>query len=470
MVQAEERQSKLAKISKMPHSYVIIFFIIVLVAILGNIIPAGEFNRVLDQTTGKEIVVSGSFHYVDKVGVSFLGMFMAIHQGFVDAADIIFFIVFAYGFVYMLVKNGTFDAAIGALAKNLGNKIELMIPVGMILCGILGSTMGIYEETYGLLPVFISMAMALGYDAIVGGSIIYIGVAVGFAAATTNPFTIGVAQPIAGVELYSGMSFRILCFVVFMAASIAYVWRYSRKVKADPTKSIMYGVDYENKHQSSSEEILNRKFEPVHKISCLIFVGTVVAMLVGTLNYGWYINELAALFCIVMILTGIVSGFGANKTAEYFVEAAKDVMFGAMIVGLSRAIPVVMEDAKIIDTIVNWLANMLSGFTGYLSGFGMLFVQNIINFFIPSGAGQATVTMPIMAPVAELVGLSKQVAVLAYQFGDGFSNIFWPTSVFMMCGIMGIPINKWYKFITPLFGVLVILQFILLAAAIAIGV
>ena len=452
----------------MPHTYVIIFGIVVLSMILANIVPAGEFERVVDEM-GNTVVVADSFQYLPKIGCSLFDMFVFIQQGFISGGQIIFFIIFAYAFVYMLIKNGTFDAVIGAILRRIGDRIQLIIPVCMIAFGILGSTMGMSEETYGLLPIFISIGVALGYDAIVGGSIVYVAVSVGFAAATINPFTIGVAQQVSGVPLFSGIEYRILCFVVYMSVTILYVWRYAKKVKNNPEKSILYGHQMELIEVGSKEELMSKEFTLVQKISSFLFVFTIGMLVYGTIVLKWYIDEIAALFIIMMLVVAVISKFSPNQIAEYFIEAAKDMMFGALIVGLSRAIPTIMENAKIIDTIVYALSQVLMNFQGYMSAIGMLFVQNIINFFIPSGGGQALVTMPILAPVSEMVGLSRQVAVLAYQFGDGFSNIFWPTSVFMMCGIMRIPVDKWYKFITPLFGLLFICEIVLLLAAVMIG-
>lgn len=367
------------------------------------------------------------------------------------------------------MKNGTFDAVVGAVLRKIGNRVHLLIPICMIAFGILGSTIGLFEETYGLLPIFISIAIALGFDAIVGGSIVYIAVAVGFAAATINPFTIGIAQEVSQVPLFSGLGYRIFCFVIFMGISIIYVWRYAEKVRKHPEKSILAGENLNFREVGTKEELMKRDFTLTQKISGLCFIFTVVMLLVGTIKLGWYINEIAALFIIMMLVIGLVSRFTPSQIAQYFIEAAKDMMFGALIVGLSRAIPVIMDNAHIIDTIVYWLSTGLAQFQGIASAMGMLFVQNIINFFIPSGGGQAVVTMPILAPVSEMVGLSRQIAVLAFQFGDGFSNIFWPTSVFMMCGIMGLPVNKWYKFVTPLFGLLFIAEIVLLTIAVLIG-
>lgn len=453
---------------KMPHAYVIIFIMTIFTAILANIVPAGVFDRIEDEA-GNSIVVAGSYHAVEKVGCSLFDMFKSLQLGFVDGAQIIFFIIFAYAFVYILIKNGTFDAVVGFILRKIKDRIELIIPVCMISFGLLGSTMGMFEETYGLIPVFISIAVVLGYDAIVGGSIIYLGVAVGFAAATINPFTVGIAQEVAGVTMFSGLAYRIVCFVVFMSISIWYVWRYAHRVKKDPTRSVLYGEKLDLMKSESKEVLMKKEFTFTHKLSCFFFVFTIAMLLIGTIKLGWYIDEIATLFIIMTIITGFVSRFSASQIAEFFIEASKEMMYGALLVGISRSIPIIMENAFIIDTIVYWLSNLLASFEGIVSAMGMLFVQNIINFFIPSGAGQALVTMPILAPVGEMVGVSRQVSVLAFQFGDGFSNIFWPTSVFMMCGIMRLPINKWYKFVTPLFLWLFAASVVLLGIAIVIG-
>ncbi|MCI5725379.1 TIGR00366 family protein, partial [Fusobacterium sp.] len=410
--------------------------------------------------------IPGSYHKIENIGMNLFDFFMSIQDGFVKSANIIFFVIFAYSFVYMIIKNGTFDAVVGFLLRKVGRRIELIIPIGMIVFGILGSTMGLYEETYGLIPVFMAIASVIGYDAIVGSSIIYLGVAVGFASATINPFTIGVAQQVAGVPLFSGIGYRIFCFIVFMAISIIYVWRYAHKIKDNPTQSLLYGIEMETVDVASKDELMQIQFTNIHRLSCLMFLVTIGVLMYGTISKGWYIDEISTLFIIMTIVTGLISRFSPSQIATYFIEAAKDMMFGALIIGLSYSMPVVMEKTKIIDTIINFLVGTLNNFSGVTSAIGMLFVQNIINLFIPSGGGQALVTMPILAPVGEMVGLSRQLTVLAYQFGDGYSNIFWPTSVFSMCGIMRMPVNKWYSFVTPLFGMMFIAQIILIIIAV----
>lgn len=218
----------------MPNSYVIIFIMICICAVMTWIVPAGEYDRALNEA-GRSVIVPGSYHAVRSNPIGIIGIFSAIEQGFLQTADIIFFIIFAFSFVNMLMKNGTFDGLMGAvIRKTSGFNVQWLFVIIMMLFGILGSTMGMAEETYGMYPVFIGMAAALGYDAIVGASIVYIGVQVGFASATLNPFTVGVANGIAEITMSSHMLiYRIICFVLFESVAIIYVWRYATKIKKD---------------------------------------------------------------------------------------------------------------------------------------------------------------------------------------------------------------------------------------------
>ena len=450
---------------RFPHTFVLIFCIAILTAIAANIVPAGSYDRVLNEATGRTVVAPESFHYVEKIGCSITDFFMAFPQAFQDTAQIMFFIAFAYFFVRMLLKNGTFDALVGWSLRKVGHNIRLIIPVCMLLFGVMGSTIGLFEETYGMIPVFMAVAIAMGFDGVVGSSIVYIAVAIGFAAATLNPFTVGVAMPIAEVSYPgSGMGFRILCFAVFMLTGIVYVWRYASRIQADPSRSILYGEPNNFAGMvGSRDELMEKRFNTRQILSCLIFVATIGVLVWGTMPArGWYIDEIAALFLVAGLLIAIVSGFDGHEISQCFIDAFKEMAYGMLVVGLSRTVQVIMDNAMITDTVVHALANGLSSFTGMFSALGMLFAQNIINFFIPSGSGPAIVTMPILTPLADLVGVSRETAVLAFQFGDGFSNIFWPTSVFTMCGIMQVPIHKWYKYVTPLFLILFLEQIVLI--------
>lgn len=251
------------------------------------------------------------------------------------------------------------------------------------------------------------------------------------------------------------------------------VMRYANKIRKDPTKSVMYGDANAlegTENLGSKEEIMNAHFSNQHKLALLGFVALIVILILGIILQGWYLGEIATLFLVFMVLTCLIYRLKSNEIADMFVAGAKSALFGAMLVGMARGVSIVMTDGNIIDTCVNALANVVSQLPESVNAIGMVVVQNLVNFFIPSGSGQAVVTMPILAPVADLIGQSREVAVIAFQFGDGFSNMFWPTAVATECGIMGVGLNRWYKFITPLFGMMFLLQCVMICVAVAMGI
>lgn len=453
-----------------PHTYVILGMIILLATVLTWIVPAGEFDRAVDESIGRTLLVPGSYHSVESNPVGLFRLLCLVQQGMVDSSGIIFFIFFAYAFVFMEIKCGAFDAAVGAMLRKLHGHDKLLIPLSMLLFGLAGSTFGMTEETYGLIPVFMSIAVALQYDALVGGAIIYVGVVTGFAAATVNPFTIGVAQSIAQLPMFSGILFRCVVFAAFMGVAIWYVMRYANKVQKNPQLSIVRDVEL-NSDGMSKEDLMKTEFTLRHKISMLLFVVSIVLIMYGAVKLGWYINEIAGLFIGMTLLVGIIQGYSFNEIAQIFVESCKNIIFGALVCGFAKVILLVMEDGMIIDTMINALAGIAASGSKYFSAFMMLIVQSLLNFFVPSGSGQAATSMPIMIPLADMAGLPRQVAVLAYQFGDGFSNLIWPTSVATWCGMMRLPLDRWYKFILPLGGLMFLLEvvFVLAAAAINYG-
>ena len=453
---------------KMPHTYVILVSIMVLMLVLTHIIPAGQYDRVEDPVSGKMVVVDGTYHEIDVEAPGIFDLFLALQQGYVESANIMFLIIFSYGFVYVLTKNGTMDKALGTMVRKVGKRVQLLIPITMLVLGILGSTMGIYEEVYGLFPVFVGIFMALGYDAIVGGATIFLGVSLGYAAGTTNPFNIAVAQDVAGVELYSGMGLRWAIFIAFEILAITYLMRYASKVKSDPARSLLHGVPIDSVESKGLDDLDGIKMTTRQKLCLLEFFGVIAFLTYSVLNLGWYVEEI--LFLMAMVVAGIISGYSATEICKTFIESTKSMVSSMLIVGFTRGITVLMQQGCITDTIVYNLVNLLENASKYVAAYGMLILQNIIKFFINGSTSQATITMPIMAPTAELVGLSKQIAVLAYQFGNGFADCFWPTSCALCCGLMGgVPLNKWYRFVTPLFLMMLVLEFVFMTIAVWIG-
>lgn len=455
-----------------PNAFVIVFSIMILCAILTWIIPAGSFERVMDDVTGRELVVPGSYQVIESHPVGPWKFLNCFFEGFVNSADIMFFILFASAYVFVLSKSNALNALTGRLLKKVGNRDHLIIPVFFIFFAIGGTTFGMFEETYALIPVFVVVAITLGYDRLVGGALVYLGVATGFSAAIINPFTIGVAAGVAGVPLVSPKItiFRIIAFILFVSVTCGYLMRYASKIRKDPTKSYLYGTHEDLTGMMTREECMEIEFTTRHKISMVGFVLLLGILVWGIIKQGWWFSEIASLFFIFMIITAFINKMTLNEIADAFVESTKESVYGMLLVGFSRGISIVMAAGGIIDTVVYALSNLVGALPTSLTGIGMLVVQNLINFFIPSGSGQAVVMMPIMAPLADVVGMSRQMAVVAYQFGDGFSNMIWPTAVALECGIMGISLKVWYKLVLKLFAMLFALQCILMVVGIMIGI
>jgi uncharacterized ion transporter superfamily protein YfcC len=300
-------------------------------------------------------------------------------------------------------------------------------------------------------------------------SMVSFGVAMGFAAAFMNPFTVGLAQKFAELPLFSGLGFRIISWLVMVSMAVVWTMRYAAKIKKDPTKSLMYGIDM-GTLALDHNELINRHFQKRDKAILGLVVVMIGLLIWGVITKGWYFNELAGLFIIMGMAAGALAGWGPSKIAVTFLEGCRDIVFGALVVGLSRGVLIVMQEGNIIDTVIYGMAQPLSAFPSWVGAEGMLVVQTLINFFIPSGSGQAATTMPIMAPLSDLLEIKRQVAVLAYQYGDGFSNILWPTTLLpVICSIAKVPIERWWRYFIPFFLILFPVQMLFIAIAVMIG-
>lgn len=454
-----------------PSSIVILFALICIVTILTYVIPAGHFSTVTDPVKNITKADPNSFKFIPNTPVSIFRMFVAIAQGFIDGAMIIFLIIFGYFWVFSIVESGAFTAGINNLLKSKIKDSKFFIPFFFLVFALAGSTYGEFETVYGLIPIFVALSIALGYDALVGLCISGMAVAVGFASATTNPFTIGIAQSISELPIFSGLAYRWLIFVVFCSVSIYFVMRYADKVKKDPTKSIVYGEDFSSFNVIiGSQGEKETQFTGIHKFLLLGMVITIASIVYGSLKLGWYINEMSGVFLISGILSQLIAKKSANEIGASLVTACSEMAIAVIVVGLSRTILVILRDGSIIDSVIYGLYQPMKSAPAWMVGEMMLIAQNIINFFIPSGSGQAAAIMPIMAPLADLAGINRQVAVLAYQFGDGYSNLIWPTAAcVVMCGIAKIPLGKWYRFFLPIFAVMFLLQSIFVIAATIFG-
>lgn len=453
---------------ELPHIYVLLSAIIIVCTILTWILPTGEFIRKANEA-GIEVAVPGTYHLIDRSPVGFFDMVQSFYKGMVDAGPVIFFVFISFSSIGLILETGAINGLIASILRNSKDKTQIMIiPIFITLIGVASSTIGVFEEMMPFIPVFAGICVAMGYDAIVGMSIVALGTAIGYSGAVVNPFTVGMAQSIAGLPQLSGAWYRIVCHIVLVIVASIYTIRYAHKVKNDSTKSFVYGDS--NKHELTSDELANYKFGIREKLVLLILATGIGVIVYGSYNYGWYFNETNAIFLLMGISSALVMGWNFTKIAENISKSFTDVAMACMMIGIARGILIVLKDGNIIDTIVYGLSIPLSYLPKVLMGPAMLIFQSLLNFFIPSGSGQAVTSMPIMAPLADLLGISRQVSVLAFQFGDGFSNIIWPTAFApIVCGIAGVKLEKWWKFVLPLFGLIVIAQSLLLMVAIIIN-
>ncbi len=457
---------------KIPHTYSIIFCIMIIAAIATYFVPAGQFERT--EVDGRTVVVKDSYQVVESNPTTFFELFKAIPEGMASGATIIFYIFLVGGAFGIIRATGTIEAGIYKAVLKLEKRDKLLIPITMILFSIAGATTGMAEESIIFVPIGIAIARALGYDAVTGTAMISLGAASGFIGGMMNPFTVGVAQSIAEVPMFSGIGFRFVVYLFVISLAIWYVMRYASKVKADPSFSVVYDIEMKemNKQQSAQQADQFTKFTKRHALILCIIISGLAFNMYGVFNWDWYLIELTASFIIIGFASGIVSGIGINNMFDAFVDGMKLVAFGALIVGFARAILVILESGFIIDTIIQGLTSVISSLPNTLNAVGMYFVQVFVNFFIPSGSGQAATTMPIMTPLADLLGISRQVAVLAFQYGDGITNSIIPTSAALMgyLAVAGIPYERWVKFVWKLIVGWLIIAIVALIVAVQIGV
>ena len=433
-------------------------------------IPAGEFLR--QNVDGREVVVNGSFHYVDRAPQTWQ-IFSALFNGFVDKADIIIFILMVGGAFWILNNSHAIDVGVMSflrrirrlsrfkLIQKLGVE-NIIITLVMIMFSLFGAIFGMSEETIAFVVVFIPLAIQMGYDSIVGVCMCYVAAHVGFAGAMLNPFTIGIAQGIADLPLFSGLEYRVFCWVVLTVVGIAFVLWYAHRVKVKPERSPVHKLDdyWRQRVESTQQSSLTIR----QGIILVILLLTIVALVVGVLEFGWYIAEISALFLAMGIFSGIVDKQCADDIAKLFLAGCKDILSAALVVGLASGIIFILKDGHIIDTILYGLTCSLSQL-GEVASLAVMYVfQTLLNIVMPSGSAKAALTMPIMAQFADLMSVSRQTTVLAFQFGDGFTNMLTPTSGVLIgvLGIARIPYGTWLKWVWKFILALILLGFLLM--------
>ncbi|PKP23077.1 MAG: short-chain fatty acid transporter [Bacteroidetes bacterium HGW-Bacteroidetes-21] len=520
-------------LKKFPHTYVIVFSIIIVSALLTWVIPGGEFNRQTIDVNGTErqVIEPGSFHITESNPQSWQ-IFTAMFKGFEKQSGIIAFILILGGAFWILNQTRSIDRGIHSFVKYSSRleKFSFFRKVGLhnviftiiiLMFSLFGAIFGMSEETIAFVIIFVPFAISLGYDSITGVALCYLAAHVGFAGAMLNPFTIGIAQGISQVPPFSGLEYRFFCWIIITLSGIVFILWYANKVKRNPKKSPVYKEDEHwrtaaiSKDGDEIQKIRNKRmwmvfgivsailiywairlplseitagdksaifpvlpvitgifivfafislFRSVHYFILSLLMLTIFMLVAGVMAFQWYIMEIAGLFLAMGVFSGWAYGYGPNQIVKHFLEGSKDILSAALIVGLAGGIIVVLQEGKVIDSILNSVSHSMRDM-GNVASVGIMYtIQTFINVIIPSGSAKAALTMPIMSQFSDLIGISRQATVMAFQFGDGFTNMITPTSGVLL-GVLSmakIPYQKWLKFIWPFMLFLIILGFLLL--------
>lgn len=519
-------------IKKIPHTYTIIFSIILICAILSWIIPAGEYSRHTIDVNGstRTVIVDNSYHAVESAPQTWQ-VFSSLLQGFEKQAGIIAFLLIIGGAFQIMNNSRAIDVGIFSFLrftkglerhrwmKRIGVN-NVVIAMVMVLFSMFGAVFGMSEETLAFVIIIVPLAISMGYDSIVGLCMVYVAAHVGFAGAILNPFTIGIAQGLSDLPLFSGFEYRLFCWILLTVVLIICVLIYANRIKRNPTLSPMYRADeyWRNKRSEDTEEVayakplascivyglilvalvifsllypittfslgntaVNLYAVPVctalfavfgwiglrksfHFFILTILAFTVIFLVIGVMGHGWYLPEISAIFLAMGLLSGYAAGNNADGIIKLFLEGAKDILSAAIVVGLAGGIIQILQDGRIIDPILHSLASLMNE-AGRVASIGVMYViQTLVNIIIPSGSAKAALTMPIMAPFSDVIGVSRQATVIAFQFGDGFTNMITPTSAVLIgaLGIARIPYEIWIKWFAKILLLLIILGFLLL--------
>ncbi len=437
------------KAFKVPHTLVLLLGMMLIAYLATWLVPQGFFETVtLDN--GREAVVAGTYEVSEtQKRLSLFDFLIAIPRALAAAQDIIFFVFIIGGVLAIARATGTIDALIGRLLERFGDKPYMLIFMVIFVFAMASGAIGTAGEYIPFVLILVGLCKAMKLDAMTAVGMVVTGYCIGYGVSAFSPFTVMVAQQIADVPLYSGLWLRLTIFLPFVLIGFHHVWKYAKMVQADPSKSYVKGLACPLGGQEQHEyPTLNTR----HKLILFGLVATVCTSVWGISEKGWYLYELGAMFIIWGVFSAIVGKLSADIAANKFIEGVQELATTAILIGVARGIALIMEDGQILHTLVHAMSLPLSYLGAELAAVGMFIMQSLLNLFIPSGSGQAYVTMPLMAPVGDIIGVNRQISVLAYQFGDGFSNMIIPTNAVLMgiIGMAGVPYNAWFKFCLPL--------------------
>lgn len=437
---------KTKKKLQLPHVYVLLFIIMVAILVVTYLVPSGEYARVLDPNSGRELVDPNSYQIIKKTYLTPMDFFVAMHTGFTETSSIIGLVLAIGGALAVVDQTGAINAGIYALVKKLHRMDKLLLVILIFLFSFLGAN-SFAEGGAAFIPLAVTLGTALGYDRMVGAGAGILGLCVGFTAGFVNINTVGIGQSILGLPIFSGIGFRVVVWFLLTIIACAYVLQYAAKIKKDPAKSI-YGEQYLVMSTGQAGEQSDLPLTTSRTLILAVFIAIIIFQVYGTLVLGYSFPQLSALYLILTVIAGFLGHMRASEVAVLFAKGASGILPATLSIAMARAVLVLMNDAHVIDTAIHFLSDALVGNHPVLIVVLVYCIVVIFNFFVTSGSGKAVVLMPILGPLGQLTGINQQVMVVVYQMGDGFTNYFWPTAGTLMAALAlaDIKYEDWLKF------------------------
>lgn len=444
--------------------------IMLIVTVASYIVPVGSYERIV--VDGQEMVDPASYHPVERSPITPFNLLISVTLGMQRGSAIIFFLLIIGAMFAILDGTGAINAGMTNVVRAMKGKELLMIPVCMIVFGMGSAFCANFEEFLAFVPLVLACCLTMGFDSLTAVGIIFCAAASGYGGAITNAFTTGIAQSIAGLPMFSGMGLRIAVFVALLSVSIIYVTWHALRVKKNPQLSSTYDVDRLTAKNVALNVTESVPLTTRQKIVLAVFIGGIAFTVYGIIKKGYYIDELAGIFLAIGIIGGLIGGLRPGEICEHFEKGCVNMLFPCIMVGLANSVIILLEQSNMMDSIIHLLASALNGLSPMLTAFGMFVVTDLFNVLIPSGSGKAAIVMPIMVPLADMMDITRQTSVLAFQLGDAFTNVMAPTggeilAALAMCG--GVSFKKWMKYLLPLFICWWIIAFIFLAIAVYTG-
>ncbi|MGO3751791.1 MAG: YfcC family protein [Peptoniphilaceae bacterium] len=449
--------------------YLLLFLVIIACGLLSFVISPGKYERnVVNNVT---TIDPASYHVIERNPVSFMDFFRAIPNGLIGSASVVFLILIVGGAIETLNASGALNMGLSAIIKRTKNKNnDSILWIFMLFFSILGGFLGWVEAAIPFVPIVIPIIISLGYDAMTAGAVVILGLLISFSVGPTNVYTVGIAHSISELPMFSGIELRMIIFIIYVLIGILYTVRYAKKVRNNPELSLTKDIDVSDL-KIDFKQFENKSMTTSHKLSLLLLLIVFLVVVYGMLALKWNINDMTAIFFLYAILLGFINKMGVNKTVDSMINGIKNSINGAMIVGVARGVQWILDEGGAIDPIIHKLSNIIQGWPPFASAIGILVIVGLLNGLVPSGSGKAMALMPLMIPLADIVGITRQTTILAYQFGDGITNMAWFTygTLLMFLSTARIPLKKWYKFLFPLIIIFTLLSIFFLFIAIKIN-